>query len=51
MRALAFIVIAALAIDTFAFSGRYRDAAWQTLQYQADHFSYGVHHFVKKTGY
>jgi len=45
---LAFIVVAALAIDTFAFGGRYRDAAWQTLQYHANHFNYSVQSFLKK---
>jgi hypothetical protein len=50
MRMLAVIVVAALAIDTFAFSGRYRDATWQTLRYQADHFNYQVHHFLRKAG-
>jgi hypothetical protein len=50
MRILAVIVVAVLAIDTFAFSGRYRDAAWQTVQYHASHFNYEVRYFLKKWG-
>ena len=52
MRVVAIIVIfvGALAIDTFAFHSRYRDAAWQTAKYHGNHFSYEVHHFMKKIG-
>lgn len=45
---LVFSFIAALAIDTFAFDGRYHRAAWREAQRQADRFNAEVGYWASK---
>ena len=45
---LTVLIAAFLAIDAFAFGGRYRTTAWQYANYQGKKFINEVHYYLEK---
>ena len=50
MRAFLAMIIVVWAVDTFAFQGRFTQAAWQEAKYQGHKFNYYLGSKVKSAG-